>query len=248
MILLKLLLLFSTLMLIGTLLTLALFKFNLSKFRRSELSKKILVWIPIFLVFIFFVFSNDVLKSIGLCILVAAILSEYFHVRKKLSGNQSFFIFYIICFLIALLHLPLLKLVQSNITNILLTLGLASAISDVTAFFFGRYFGIHKLPSFINHQKSWEGVLGQVVGALIGILLIKLFVLNDANALLFLPIGLGSAIGDILNSYVKRKVKLVNWSNFIPEHGGFIDRFSSLIFSSFLTFYFLLAINAFAMI
>jgi len=151
-----------------------------------------------------------------------------------------FLTFYIIFFLIALLHLPLLGILKLDLKNLLLVIGIASSVSDVTAFFFGSYFGIHKLPSFVNVNKSWEGILGQIAGALIGVLLIKLFIADKVNILLFLPIGAGSSIGDILNSYIKRKVGIKSWSYLLPGHGGVIDRFSSLAWSAIFTFYFIL--------
>jgi phosphatidate cytidylyltransferase len=40
--------------------------------------------------------------------------------------------------------------------------------------------------------------------------------------------GVGSALGDLLNSHLKRLRKIKNWSNAIPGHGGFADRLCSL--------------------
>ena len=42
-----------------------------------------------------------------------------------------------------------------------------------------------------------------------------------------------SFLGDIIESYFKRKNKLKNSSNFLPGHGGFFDRFDSFIFAIF---------------
>lgn len=239
MILIKLIFLFLALMVFGILLTLILFKFNITKFRESELSTKIFFWFPITAIFIFFAFANSTVQLIGLSLLILLISYEYFKVRGILSKNRLLFISYFIFLISGFIHLAFLKFLQTDITNLLLVLGFGSALSDVTAFFFGNYFGKHKLPSFINPNKSWEGILGQIVGAFIGVLLIKLFIVSNVSILLFLPIGIGSAIGDITNSYMKRKVNLTSWSNFIPGHGGFIDRFSSLNGSSLLTFYYL---------
>lgn len=240
MILFKLILLFSVLMLSGVLLTLALLRFNLNKFGKSDLAIKILFWIPIFIVYTFFVFSNDSVKLIGLLLLVSTILFECFRVVSRITKRKTFFIAYIIFFFICLLHLAFLRFTNFNLTKLLLTIGIASAVSDVTAFFFGKYFGKHNLPIYINAKKNWEGALGQLVGGFIGVLLVKYFLIQDISIFLFIPIGIGSAIGDLLNSYVKRKAGITYWSNFLPGHGGFIDRFSSLSYSGFITFYFLL--------
>lgn len=239
MILIRLFFLLLTLMFFGVLLTLILYKFNITKFKESGLSTKIFFWFPIAAIFIFFVFANNTIQLIGLSVLILLISYEYFRVRGILSKNRLLFISYFIFLISGFLHLAFLKILQTDITSLLLVLGISSAISDVTAFFIGNYFGKHKLSSFINPNKSWEGIFGQIIGAFIGVLLIKLFIVSTVSILLFLPIGIGSAIGDITNSYMKRKVNLISWSNFIPGHGGFIDRFSSLTVSSLLTFYYL---------
>lgn len=56
---------------------------------------------------------------------------------------------------------------------------------------------------------------------------------------LFLPIGLGSVVGDLANSFVKRKINIKDWGKAIPGHGGFIGRLSSLAGSAVCMFYFL---------
>ena len=55
-----------------------------------------------------------------------------------------------------------------------------------------------------------------------------------------LPIGLGSAAGDLTNSYVKRQLGIKDWSKLLPGHGGFTDRLSSLSGAAMVLFYTLL--------
>ena len=50
----------------------------------------------------------------------------------------------------------------------------------------------------------------------------------DLSLWLWLPIGLGAILGDLCNSYVKRREHIKNWSQRIPGHGGYLDRFASL--------------------
>jgi len=229
-------------MIIGTFLTLALFHFDFNKFKNAELYKKIFYWIPIFIVFTFIAFSNNFIKLLCLILISTMIIFEYLRVISE-THKKSFFIIYLAFFLAAVLHFILLSLLKINLTDLLLVIGISSALSDVTAFFFGKYMGGHKLPFVINANKSWEGILGQIVGALLGVISMKLFILTDVNLLLFIPIGIGSTLGDILNSFIKRRAKIDSWSNFIPGHGGFMDRFSSFTGSAMFTYYFLLLLK-----
>ena len=50
---------------------------------------------------------------------------------------------------------------------------------------------------------------------------------------------LSAFLGDIIQSYLKRKSLLKNSSNFLPGHGGFFDRFDSLL----MVFIFLVFLN-----
>lgn len=228
--------LFLALIMIGTFLTLLLFKFDLKKLQKSGLDKKIMMWVPFALIFLLILYLGEVARFIIFTVILSMALFEFYKVMKHRQKNKSFLFVYIILFVISFVHLGLLT--KSSI--ILLFLIVSTVISDVCGFFFGNFFGFHKLPEIFNKNKSWEGVFGQIVGALIGVLLIKYFVVHQGNILIFLPIGIGSAIGDLMNSRAKRIAGIKNWSNFIPGHGGFIDRFCSLAGSSLFTFDYIL--------
>lgn len=233
-------LLFLILIVIGTFLTLLLFKFDLKELKKSGLDKKIMMWVPFALIFLLILYLGTTARFIIFIIILLMAFYEFYKVIKNQQRTKIFLFLYIILFAISFAHLGLIKLIYSQSSIVLLFLIVSTVISDVCGFFFGNFFGFHKLPEIFNKNKSWEGVLGQMVGALIGVLLIKYFVVHQGNILIFLPIGIGSAIGDLMNSRAKRIVGIKNWSNFIPGHGGFIDRFCSLAGSGVFTFYYIL--------
>lgn len=214
---------------------LMLFKFNLPELKKSKLILKTFFWIPIIIVFSIFILGSDVVRITGFTVFLSVILYEYLRATRLKEKNNFL---YPVLIIISFLHLPLFKILGQDITRLLIIIMFSTAMADIGAFFFGNSFGAHKLPEFVNPNKSWEGILGEIAGAFIGILLVKLFIIEGVNVLLFLPIGIGSGAGDMVNSYFKRKFDLKNWSNFIPGHGGFTDRFSSLAGSILFTFYF----------
>ena len=109
-----------------------------------------------------------------------------------------------------------------------MTYCLASVFSDVIAFFFGRYLGRHRLPGWINRGKSWEGVLGQLIGGVLGVFHLGMLFGTQPTLLAGLVIGVASAVGDLVNSIAKRIAGSEDCGSTIPGHGGVIDRFCSL--------------------
>lgn len=233
----RLIRIFCFLLVLGTALTLPLYKFNVKKFIKSMIFIKILFWVPIFLIFLAAIFSPGWLSFI---ILLAIMLGICVEIAKKFNLNPKLLLLYAAILIFCLLHFIFINnIFPEKFMIILITLGFATVLSDVFAFFMGNYLGAHKLPKVLNDRKSWEGVAGEVIGALFGVLLVKYYVFNGLSFWIFIPIGLGSALGDLANSFVKRSIDIKQWSNYIPGHGGFTDRFSSLAGSSLLTFYFL---------
>jgi len=236
----RLISLFAALLIMGLLLTLPLFRFRWDTFRRSKLFTKIMWWIPIFLIFVLFLYRSDETRLIMLLILVVLALRELLGVMQHARADRLLMAVYFLLFTLALLQAYRIgRSYPSHDLSVLITLGFASVLADVTAFFMGNYLGRHKLPAALNERKSWEGVAGQFIGALIGVVLVNTFVMPVTSIWLFLPIGAGAAAGDLANSYVKRRLNIKDWSHSIPGHGGYLDRLCSLAGSAALTFYFL---------
>lgn len=235
----RLTIVFLTILVCGLLLCVPLFKFDLRKFIHSKLFIKVLFWVPIFILFSIFLYLSNFQRLIFLGILICLCADELYKVMKKKRSMIAAIYFCILA--VALLHFYFVgaRMPDDKVT-IIITVGFASVLADVFAFFMGNYMGVHKLPEKLNNGKSWEGVAGQMIGALVGVAIIKAFVVKVDPFLLFLPIGVGAAVGDLSNSYVKRKLGIKDWSNSIPEHGGYIDRLSSLAGSMIFTFYFML--------
>lgn len=230
---------FCALLLGGIVLTVPLFRFNWRKFLQSSLFIKIMFWVPIFVIFLSTLYMANFARLILLIALLCIALWELVSVAKTKEYRFLLAVYYLF-FGFALLHFLFIEISYSNhFINLLITLTFASVLADVTAFFLGNYFGHHKLPEVLNKNKSWEGVSGQILGALLGVLLVNAFVDPVVSIWLFIPIGLGSAAGDLANSFVKRKLAIKDWSKAIPGHGGFIDRLSSLAGSTVFMFYFL---------
>jgi len=105
------------------------------------------------------------------------------------------------------------------------------AAADVGAYFAGRAFGRHKLAPKVSPGKTWEGVLGGMVLAIVvgylGALCLNL------NPRLFLPLIVvlvaASIVGDLTESLYKRHAGVKDSGQFLPGHGGLMDRLDGLV-------------------
>ena len=109
-------------------------------------------------------------------------------------------------------------------------------ICDTFAYAFGRSFGKHKLYEKVSPNKTVEGALAGLLGAILTIFVVKslsIFPLNWSEAVLIgLVIGVLGQMGDLVESWFKRDVGVKDSSSLLPGHGGMLDRFDSLIFLS----------------
>ena len=112
---------------------------------------------------------------------------------------------------------------------------------DAAAFFAGRYFGRHKLAPRISPAKSWEGVIG---GMLLSITAGLLFTVKPLGVPWYLAIVLGIVLGaaavygDLAESLIKRQTHVKDSGQFMPGHGGMLDRIDSLLFAVIVVYVF----------
>ena len=150
-------------------------------------------------------------------------------------GITLFGIFYIVLFI---MFIPLLAGVENG--KILIWYALLSAWgTDVFAYVIGKTFklGKHKF-SKISPNKSIEGCIGGLIGAIVVCLLFTLcmdkflgFEISYIKILIISTIlSIIGQFGDFAASSIKRFVEIKDYSNLIPGHGGLLDRIDSLIF------------------
>ncbi len=114
--------------------------------------------------------------------------------------------------------------------------------NDICQYIWGKNFGKHKIIPKVSPNKTWEGFLGglatiAVVSSFIAPLLTPLTTLQGLGVGLLL--GVAGFIGDVVLSSVKRDLGIKDSSQFIPGHGGVLDRIDSLTFTAPLFFHYL---------
>lgn len=114
-------------------------------------------------------------------------------------------------------------------TTGILWLVIIVVVSDVAGYFVGRIMGGPKFWPKVSPKKTWSGTVAGWIGAALVGLCFVLAGRGDWGLLILSPIvALAGQLGDILESWVKRRVGVKDSSNLIPGHGGLLDRFDAL--------------------
>lgn len=112
-------------------------------------------------------------------------------------------------------------------------------INDTMAYIVGSFIG--KTPlSKISPKKTWEGTIGGIILSILVIaLLLPLLIYSPVERLDTIIFGIISAIaaimgtfGDLLESKLKRMADVKDSGSLMPGHGGFLDRFDSLLLAT----------------
>jgi phosphatidate cytidylyltransferase len=115
-------------------------------------------------------------------------------------------------------------------TQAILWLVAVVVASDVLGYFAGRMLGGPKFWPAISPKKTWSGtVAGWIGAALVGLVVVLATGASWALVPLSALVAFAGQMGDILESWVKRRAGVKDASNLIPGHGGVLDRFDALI-------------------
>lgn len=111
--------------------------------------------------------------------------------------------------------------------------------TDILAYFVGRAIGGPKLAPAISPGKTWSGAIGGAVSAVIAGTLVHMafFSLNGLWVpFMALILSAFSQVGDLFESFIKRRFGVKDSSRLIPGHGGVMDRVDGLVFACFAAF------------
>ncbi|MCZ7908910.1 phosphatidate cytidylyltransferase [Agrobacterium leguminum] len=111
--------------------------------------------------------------------------------------------------------------------------------TDILAYFVGRAIGGPKLAPSISPGKTWSGAIGGAVAAVIGGGAVSMAYHGRISVLVLVLafiLSVFSQVGDLFESFVKRRFQVKDSSHLIPGHGGFMDRVDGLVFACFTVF------------
>jgi phosphatidate cytidylyltransferase len=177
--------------------------------------------------------------------LVVAALIWHLVFKQVSTSDTALTVFGAMYVGLSLAHLVMMRDLRFGTMLVAVTLASVWA-DDVFAYFVGIAAGKHKLAPKISPNKSWEGfVAGAVCSVLVWVASYSLAATKLGSTGLALPwlVGLGAAVsvaglvGDLVESRFKREAGAKDSGRLLPGHGGFLDRFDSLILVSVVVYY-----------
>jgi phosphatidate cytidylyltransferase len=120
---------------------------------------------------------------------------------------------------------------QGGISAVLLLFAIVWG-TDIGAYFVGRKLGGPKLAPKISPGKTQSGAVGGLVVAMVGAAIIAAAtgLLSPVTAILIAAfVSIISQMGDLFESYIKRRFKVKDSGSIIPGHGGMFDRVDGLM-------------------
>lgn len=211
-----------------------------SKERRRSWTKYLTYFVIIHLVFFSIIFHPLYFRTLVWIILLAGLLEILNLFWGSGRSKQGFFVSFITLYLLlAVSFFYFGKLSQGLILFTFLVTAGFDAFSQIA----GQLVGRHYLLPRISPGKTFEGFVGGAVVAMVAAYLLRglLNIPPREIALITTGIVLFAFLGDIFFSWYKRQYYVKDFSNVLPGHGGFLDRFDSLIaagaFISLYTFF-----------
>ena len=186
----------------------------------------------LFITFLIFIYEEIFLFF--LLIVSNLVLIEFFFITNKIFKTKFYklifnIIFVIYLFLFCIIFFGLYSFFNSKV--IIFSLLLCCIASDIGGYVFGNLFKGPKLTR-ISPKKTISGSIGSIFLSIF-ILQAIFFIFSSQLSLkmffISVIVSIGCQTGDIFFSFLKRKAKLKDTGNYLPGHGGFLDRIDGIL-------------------
>ena len=214
----------------------------------KNLKKRTYTSIILFLLLFLMIADNHVMTFFLMLVGIFSILEFFKIILKIFEKNKMKQFFYNIIFIIYIFSFCTYFLILSSFSHlkILIFMVLLTCVaSDIGGFIFGKIFKGPKLTK-ISPNKTISGAVGSLIFSSLFILMLIYYLTKSFDPYIIIVgciISISCQIGDLFFSFLKRKSFLKDSGNFLPGHGGILDRIDSILlgvpvgFLTFLIFY-----------
>ena len=154
------------------------------------------------------------------------LLLSLYEMYKLRKGKTSF-----MSYLYVIIPLSLIHKID---TELILFMFILTWTFDTFAYLIGVKFGKHKILPSVSPRKSWEGFFGGFTFTIIASYLTYIYFDFESfklTLIISIILPFTATIGDFTESYYKRQAGVKDSGNFIPGHGGILDRMDAFMIS-----------------
>ena len=199
----------------------------------NNIYKRILTSIILFTLLLLIIKKEFFLICLLLIFGIISII-EFSQILRKIFKKKLQFVFFnlIFIFYISVIFISffiLTNVFQLKIIMFILLFGCIA--SDIGGYIFGKFFKGPKLTK-ISPNKTFAGVIGSLLLTTLTMFTMTFYLgilFNLKILILSLATSTSCQLGDLLFSYLKRKAKLKDTGNFLPGHGGLLDRLDGIL-------------------
>lgn len=174
--------------------------------------------------------------SLGIFILLAVLMFILVFKHKSYNiGDLSVTAFGVI-YVVYLLSFILMTRNLENGEYYIWLIFIGAWATDTFAYFTGVTIGKNKLIESISPKKTVEGSIGGIIGCILVSVLYGIYLNSNLKVvpiyhfiMIGLICGVISQIGDLTASAIKRFVRIKDYGNIMPGHGGVLDRMDSIL-------------------
>jgi len=217
----------------------------------SSLQSRILIGIVGFPSIIYVILNHILVFNMIVVFCFALAFKEFIKIVKNFDNRTSWLFFgtvYIFGSMMSLIYLRSIDNDHGTLFTFLIFAGVM--INDSMAFIVGKTFGGPKILPIISPKKTYAGLFGGLFGSIVFIVLCDKYFLNgfsefsltniDKIFLVFV-FNIVGFIGDSFESFIKRKANVKDSSGLLLGHGGMLDRLDSLILTTPVTMFYVIA-------
>ena len=216
----------------------------------SSLQSRILIGLVGFPSVIYVILNHILVFNMIVVFCFALAFREFIKIVRNFNDRTYWLFFgtiYIFGGMMSLIYLRSIDSLLSSPFTFLLFAGVM--INDSMAFIVGKTFGGPKILPTISPKKTYSGLFGGLIGSIVFIYLSEHYFLSgfefslterDQYFLVFVFNIIGF-IGDSFESFVKRKANVKDSSGLLLGHGGMLDRLDSLILTTPVTMFYVIA-------
>ena len=207
------------------------------KKNNSNLKERVISALVMLPVALFFIYVGGVAFNM-LAILAAILMAQEWYTivssSHKVRENDNLSRLWLVCgvFYVCLPVASLIAL-RAEPRGLYLVLWIFCVVwaTDIFAYFAGRKIGGPKLMPKVSPKKTWSGLVGGILGAmLVGVIAASLNSHFSFRGIIFSGLlAILAQAGDLLESWIKRYFNVKDSGTIIPGHGGLLDRVDGLI-------------------